>query len=91
MSRKNICTFQEIPNVGKSTERDFILLGLTEPFELVGRDPYKMYDDLCEIYQKRLDPCVIDVFISAVWFMEGGEVRKWWQFTKQRKQHLSKM
>jgi len=39
----------EIPNVSKATIKDFILLGINEPFELVGRDPYQMYSDLCKI------------------------------------------
>lgn len=88
MSRNEIKNFQEIPNVGKATKKDFILLGINEPFELVGRDPYQMYSDLCKITSQRHDPCVIDVFISAVRYMEGGAAKKWWEFTSERKNHL---
>ncbi|MGD8812345.1 MAG: helix-hairpin-helix domain-containing protein [Thioalkalispiraceae bacterium] len=38
---------------------------------------------------RRHDPCVIDVFISAVKYMEGGPPRKWWEFTKERKKKLA--
>lgn len=85
MSRSEIRNFQDIPNVGKAFERYFILLGIKEPIELIGMDPYKLYSDLCDVTCKRHDPCVIDVFISAVRYMEGGPPKKWWEFTKERK------
>jgi hypothetical protein len=87
MSRTEIKKFQDIPNVGKAIEKEFILLGLKEPFELVGMDPYQMYNDLCNITGNRIDPCVLDVFISAVRYMDGGPARKWWEFTAERKQN----
>jgi hypothetical protein len=31
------------------------------------------------------DPCVIDVFMLVVSFMEGGAALPWWSFTEQRK------
>jgi hypothetical protein len=34
-------------------------------------------------------PCVIDVFMSAVHFMEGGEPLPWWSFTQERKNHMA--
>ncbi len=88
MKRKEIKSFQEIPNVGPATEGDFVVLGIGGPLELVGKDPYKMHADLCALTGIRHDPCMIDVFISAVRYMEGGPSRKWWEFTTERKQHL---
>ena len=85
MPRSNIKKLQGIPNVGKAIEKDLILLGIKEPIELAGRDPYQMYHDLCNVTGIRQDPCVIDVFISAVRYMEGGPARKWWEFTDERK------
>ena len=89
MSRNEIKNFQDIPNVGKAIEKDFILLGIKEPSELIGKDPYQMYSDLCDVTGIRHDPCVIDVFISAVKYMEGGPPRKWWEFTNERKKIMS--
>lgn len=86
LPRKNIKKFLDIPNVGKAIEKDFILIGIKEPLELIGKDPYEMYDDLCKYTSRKHDPCVIDVFISAVRYMEGGSPEKWWHFTKERKQ-----
>ena len=88
MSRNEIMKLQDIPNVGKAIEKDFILLGIIEPIELIGKDPYQMYSDLCNITGNRHDPCIIDVFISAVNFMEGGPPKKWWEFTKERKKKM---
>ncbi len=88
--RKEIRRFIDIPNVGKAIEKDFLVLGLKKPIELVGQDPFQMYDDLCSLTRKKHDPCVIDVFISAVRYMEGGLPKKWWEFTQERKEILDK-
>jgi len=91
MKRKNITHLQEIPNIGPATARDLYLLGIAKPAELVGQDPYTMYDKLCDVTKTRHDPCVIDVFISAVRYMEGAPPKKWHHYTKERKKHLSRM
>lgn len=88
MSRNKVKKLQDIPNVGKVIEKDFILLGIKEPIELIGKDPYQMYSNLCKITGEQHDPCVIDVFISAVRYMEGGPPKKWWEFTKERKKKM---
>jgi hypothetical protein len=88
MIRTEVKSFQDIPNVGKAIEKDFILMGLKQPLDLANKDPYQMYQALCEITQQRHDPCVIDVFISAVDYMNGGPARKWWEFTQQRKEKM---
>ncbi|MBC8179797.1 hypothetical protein H8E88_01620 [candidate division KSB1 bacterium] len=50
-----------------------------------------MYEkNLCKITGKQFDPCLVDVFISAVKFMEGEPPKKWWDYTKERKAILSK-
>lgn len=87
MQRANVRRFQDIPNIGPAFERNLMLLGLNQPIELIGKDPYRMYEDLCAITRKRQDPCVIDVFMSAVRYMEGGPARKWWEFTEERRKY----
>ncbi len=88
MERKNIRNLQAIPNVGKAIEKDLIRLGITTPTDLIGQDPYQMYAELCGVTGKRHDPCVADVFIAAVRYMEGGPPQKWWEFTPERKRKL---
>ena len=89
MLRTEIINFQDIPNIGKSIEQKLRLIGLKEPIELINKDPYLMYDQLCNITSQRQDPCIIDVFISAVNYMQGGPAKKWWEFTKERKTKLA--
>lgn len=86
MPRENIRRFRDIPNIGPAIEKDLIALGLNAPTELAGKDPYRMYQDLCAITRHRQDPCVLDVFMSAVSYMEGGPEKKWWEYTEERKQ-----
>ena len=88
MRRNKIKRFQDIPNVGPAIEKDFLALELNDPGELIGKDPYQLYLDLCAVTKKRHDPCVIDIFISAVRYMEGGPAKKWWEFTEERKRHF---
>ena len=87
--RVHVKELQDIPNVGPAIERDLILIGVMDPVSLIGRDPYQMYDELCAATASRHDPCVIDVFISAVRYMEGAPAKKWWEYTRERKQHMA--
>jgi hypothetical protein len=80
--------FEDIPNIGPAMAKDFQLLGITNPTDLAGRDPYALYDELCERTGSRHDPCVIDTFISAVRFMEGAPPLPWWHYTDERKAAL---
>jgi hypothetical protein len=77
--------FEQIPNVGRATAEDLRLLGLRVPSELAGQDPRMLYDRLCEVTACRQDPCVLDVLISAVQYMEGAPARPWWACTAERK------
>ncbi len=86
--RLDIQKFTDIPNVGKATEADFLLLGFKQPSGLINQDPYYLYDKLCDITAQRHDPCVIDVFIAAVRYMQGEPAQKWWFYTAERKNHL---
>ena len=88
MLRTDLKSLQEIPNVGKAIEKDFNIIGVNSPKQLIGKDPYKMYNKLCNATNQKHDPCVIDVFISAVRYMDGGPPKKWWEFTEERKNRL---
>ncbi len=88
-SRKEIARLEDIPNVGPAVAADLRQLGITTPGELPGRDPYAMYDDLCRITGQRHDPCLLDTFLAAVRYMEGGPKKPWWEYTAERKQTLA--
>ena len=87
--RKDVTSLQQIPNVGPSISEDLHLIGIRSPHELIGQDPYAMYEELCSRSGTRHDPCVLDVFISAVRFMAGEPAKPWWKYTPERKQQLA--
>ena len=89
MIRKNIKSLTDIPNIGKSIQKTLLFLGINQPLDLIGRDLYQMYGDLCEATDKVYDPCVIDIFISAVKYMEGAPAKKWWEYTAERKKKMA--
>ena len=89
MNRKKYTRLEEIPNIGPALAEDLRLVGVSHPQDLIGRDPYSMYEELCFKTGELHDPCVIDVFISAVRFMEGEPKRPWWAYTPERKQRLA--
>ena len=86
--RTQYTRLEQLPNVGKATAGDFHLLGISSPQQLIGRDPYTLFDELCARTGNRHDPCCIDVFIAAVRFMEGAPSTPWWSYTPERKATL---
>lgn len=83
--RNTVTRLDELPNIGKSISKDLQLIGIDHPKELIGKDPFVLYEALCITAGKRHDPCVIDVFMSVVHFMEGGDPLPWWFFTDEQK------
>jgi hypothetical protein len=81
--------FEQIPNIGPRIAAELRRIGFTKPGELRRRDPYAMYGDLCQATGTVVDPCVIDVFISATRFMQGEPARPWWAYTAERKATLA--
>ena len=88
-SRDDIARLEDVPNVGPAVAADLRRLGITSPGDLPGRDPYALYDELCRITGQRHDPCLLDTFIAAVRYMEGGPKTPWWKFTAERKRTLA--
>lgn len=88
-NRKTVSKLTDLPNVGERMAGTLRLVGIQRPLQLIEKDAYKLYDELCRITGKRHDPCVIDVFLSVVDFMNGGEVKPWWKYTAKRKKYLA--
>jgi len=88
--RKTVSRLDELPNIGKSMADHLQLIGIDNPRKLIGKEPFKLYEELCTTSGKRHDPCVIDVFMSVIHFMEGGKPLPWWSFTDERKRILNK-
>ncbi|OGP50243.1 MAG: mitomycin resistance protein [Deltaproteobacteria bacterium RBG_13_43_22] len=83
--REKVSRLVDLPNIGKATANGLQRIGIDHPRKLIGKDPLDLYQALCSIYGQKIDPCVLDVFMSAVYFMEGGDPLPWWSFTKDRK------
>ena len=90
ISRDDMTRLQQIPNIGPSMAEDLRLIGISSPRDLLGKDPYAMYDELCRTTGVRHDPCVLDVFIAAVRFMAGEPAKPWWKYTPERKRSLER-
>lgn len=78
-------TLAVLANVGPATLADFRTLRISSVAQLATKDPVKLYSELCRRTGQRHDPCVIDVFMSAVDQANGGAPVPWWEFTPLRK------
>jgi hypothetical protein len=74
-----------IPNVGPAVARKLEQLGIAVPDDLRGRDPHELFERLCELDGRGHDPCLLDTFVAAVSFAEGGPARPWWESSRERK------
>lgn len=87
--RKQLARLEDIPNIGPAVADDLRHLGINVPADLLGLNPYAMYDDLCQMTGQRHDPCLLDTFIAAVRFMEGAPKTPWWKYTAERKRVMA--
>ena len=88
-NRSTATQLADLLNIGTKIADKLSLINIHQPQDLIGKDAYKLYDELCRITGKKHDSCVIDVFLSVVDFMNGdGEAKPWWNYTKQRKKHF---
>lgn len=75
---------ERIPYVGPSIARDLEDLGCRSVEGLVGRDPERMYEQLCELRGGHVDRCMLYVFRSAVYWAgteaPDPELSKWWNW-----------
>ena len=85
VKRAEVFRLEDLPNIGKACAADLRLVGINLPADLIGREPLQLYQSLCAKTGTRHDPCMIDVFMSVVSFMDGGAALPWWAFTAHRK------
>ena len=87
-NRQTVSKLTDLPNIGKAMARDLRLINIQHPKDLIGKDGYQLYDELCKVTGKKHDPCVIDVFLSVIHFMEGGNLllrgRSTWRVSNDR-------
>jgi hypothetical protein len=77
-------------SIGPAMLRDFELLGIRSVAQLARRNPKTMYARLNHVTGQRQDPCVLDVFCSAVAQARNprldAEKCAWWWWSRRRKQ-----
>jgi hypothetical protein len=87
--RERISKLEELPNIGSAISQKLQIIGITHPNQLIGKQALALHQALCEKTGEQIDPCVIDIFMSAIDYMEGGEPRPWWTYTQYRKQLMA--
>lgn len=86
--QNEVVQLKDLPNIGPATVADFKKIGIFKPVDLKDKDPLKLYKKLCQKTGIRHDPCTLDVFISAVRFMNGAPTKPWWAYTAERKKMM---
>ena len=73
---------QQLPAIGPRMAADLRRLGVRSVKDLARRDPERLYARLCEITDKRQDPCVLYTFRCAVYAARTprpeAELLEWW-------------
>lgn len=91
VQRSSTKRLTDLPNVGSAMARDLELIGVKTPSDLEERDPFEMYEQLCERTNARHDPCVLDTFMSITDYISGNEPRPWWAYTEERKRRYGRV
>lgn len=75
----------QIPNIGPAVSRKLERLGVTRQEDLRGRDGEQLFGELCAQDGRAHDPCLLDTFVAAVAYVNDGDARPWWEFSRERK------
>ena len=83
-SKKSLKELAQIPGVGPVLARKLHALGIARIADLKKKNPEKLYDQLCKLYGKHIDRCVLYVFRCAVYFAShqrhDPKLLKWWNW-----------
>jgi len=80
-----------LPNLGPFVAGILKMIDIHSPEQLAGRDPLQLYRDICNKSGKRQDPCLMDVMISIIRFMDGEEPQPWWAYTEERRHRFDQV
>jgi hypothetical protein len=75
----------QMPNIGPAVARKLERLGVTRQEDLHGRDGEQLFAELCARDGRAHDPCLLDTFVAAVAYVNDGDARPWWAFSRERK------
>ncbi len=75
----------QIPNVGPAIAGKLARIGVERAADLRGRDGEQLFAELCAHDGHGHDPCLLDTFVAAVAYVNDGDDRPWWAFSRERK------
>lgn len=85
IQRDEVTRLTDLPNVGPATAGDLACLGIHEPHDLATQDPDDLFQKLYRVDGRSHDICTRDIFAAAIAFVNTGEARPWWEFSRERK------
>ncbi|TDW21186.1 helix-hairpin-helix domain-containing protein [Kribbella kalugense] len=88
MSKNDPTDLTSLMNVGAAVAGYLGRADITHVDQLVGRDPFEIYETICERDAVLHDPCLLDTIMSATDQANGNPARPWWSYTPVRKQLL---
>ncbi len=75
---------KKIPGVGEKIAEDLQSLGIMSVEELKGKNPEKLYNDLCSMAGTKIDRCLLYVLRCAVYYAShkkhDTKLLKWWNW-----------
>lgn len=84
MDKQQLKKLQIIPGVGKKLSQVFFDIGIKKVEDLKNKDPKKLYEKICTHKGEKVDPCVLYVCRSSVYFAKNKkhdpEKLKWWNW-----------
>jgi len=79
----------DLRGIGKSILGDLNDLGITTVEELARQEGEELYNRLCSLRGRRIDPCVLDVFNCTIAQARDpdlpADLRDWWTWSRIRK------
>ena len=82
--KKRRDTLESIPGVGRVIAGDLRAMGIHAPSDLRGRDPEKLYRQLCLYQGVIIDRCTLYVLRCAVYFVSNTrhdpKKLQWWSW-----------
>lgn len=77
-----------IPGVGPKLSKEFSKIGIKDVSDLKGKNPEKLYSQICAKQGQKVDRCVLYVCRSSVYFAENKnpdpEKLKWWNWKDKK-------
>ena len=80
---------EDLPYIGTSIAKGLRKINIFTPVQLKDQNPFFLYQQMCASANKKINPCLIDILMAAIYFVHGNPEKPWWEFTAQRKKILN--